>query len=176
MRVARSIALALAIAGMFAISMRAQQLADSGALTPAPVPAGIFSAKKAFISNAGADSGLFPHPFSGAQDRAYNQFYAAIRSWGRYELVGSPREADVVLELQLLGPNGPANANKAKGASDPLPMFRLNVIERQTHYVLWALTETIEAANLQKTHDRNFDEAIAALVTDLKTLVSKTGG
>jgi hypothetical protein len=38
------------------------------------------------------------------------------------------------------------------------------------------LTEAIEAANLQKTHDRNFDEAIAALVTDLKTLVSKTGG
>jgi hypothetical protein len=73
--------------------------------------------------------------------------------------------------LQLLGPNGPANANKVKGASDPLPMFRLNVMERKTHYSLWALTETIEAANLQKTHDRNFDEAIAQLVADLKGLL-----
>ena len=31
----------------------------------APVPSAISTAKKVFISNAGADSGLFPHPFSG---------------------------------------------------------------------------------------------------------------
>ena len=35
----------------------------------APVPSLLLSAKKVFISNAGADSGLFPHPFSGDPDR-----------------------------------------------------------------------------------------------------------
>jgi hypothetical protein len=132
----------------------------------APVPSLLLSAKKVFISNAGADSGLFPHPFSGDPDRAYNEFYANVESWGRYQLVSTPAEADLVFELQLTAPNGPANADKQKGASDPLPMVRLVIYDRPTHYVLWALTESIAPATLQKTHDHNFDEAVANLVLD----------
>ncbi|MEQ1473884.1 MAG: hypothetical protein ABLQ96_08680 [Candidatus Acidiferrum sp.] len=162
-------------AGFFSSTAVAKQADAGGTAKVAPVPAAIFAAKRVFISNAGADSGLFPHPFSGLQDRGYNQFYGEMQGWGRYELVNEPDEADLVFEVQLVGPSGPANANKAKGASDPLPMLRLSVIQRQTHYVLWTLTETIEAANLQKTHDRNFDQAIAALAAALKALVSKTG-
>jgi hypothetical protein len=124
------------------------------------------NAKKVFLSNAGADSGLFPHPFTGDPDRAHNEFYAGVVSWGRYELVTSPAEADLVFEIRLMAPNGPANANKQKGASDPLPMLRLVIYDRPTHYVLWALTESIAPAALQKTHDHNFDEAVANLVLD----------
>jgi hypothetical protein len=67
-------------------------------VTPAsaPVPSLLLNAKKVFISNAGADSGLFPHPFSGDPDRAYNQFYADVASWGRYQMVSTPGEADLV--------------------------------------------------------------------------------
>jgi len=136
------------------------------------VPTALLNAKKVFISNAGADSGLFPHPFSGDPDRAYNEFFAGIQGWGRYQIVTDPSEADIVFELQLMAPNGPSNANKVKGASDPLPMFRLVIFDRKTHYVLWALTESIDAANLQKTHDRNFDEALSAITLDLKRLTS----
>jgi hypothetical protein len=152
----------------------------AGAQTPgaagrvAPVPPGVFSAKKVFVSNAGADGGLFPHPFSGGPERGYNNFYAAVQALGKYELVAEPREAELVFELELVGPAGPANPNKVKGASDPLPMFRLRIIDRETHYVLWVLTEEIAQANLQKTHDRNFDDALAALVGDLKKLTDKT--
>ena len=136
----------------------------------APVPPAIFSARKIFVSNAGADSGLFPHPFSGSQDRAYNQFYAAMQRWGRYELVSSPDEADLVFEVCLLAPVGPANPNKQKGASDPLPTFRLSVVERKSHYTLWTVNETVQLAYLQKTHDRNFDDALAALVVDVQKI------
>lgn len=132
----------------------------------APVPPLLLNAKKIFISNAGADSGLFPHPFTGDPDRAYNAFYANVASWGRYQLVTTPAEADLVFELQLTAPNGPSNADKSKGASDPLPMLRLVIYDRPTHYVLWALTESIAAADRQKTHDQNFDEAVANLVLD----------
>jgi hypothetical protein len=117
----------------------------------APVPTSLLHAKKVFISNAGADSGLFPHPFSGAPSRAYDQFYAALQSAGRYELVSDPSDADLVFELQLTAPNGPKDADKTKGASDPLPMFRLVILDRPTHYILWALTESIRQANLQAT-------------------------
>jgi hypothetical protein len=143
----------------------------------APIPSALMKAKKVFISNAGADSGLFPHPFSGGSDRAYNQFYTSMQALGRYELVANPAEADLVLELQLTAPNGPQNADKTKGASDPLPMLRLVIFDGPTHYILWALTESIYPANLQKTHDHNFDEALAALSADLaKLITSKPSG
>jgi hypothetical protein len=138
----------------------------------APVPPALLNAKTVFISNAGADSGLFPHPFSGDPDRPYNQFYAATQSWGRYEIVGDPSQADIVIELQLIAPPGPSSGNKVNGASDPLPMFRLVVYDRKTHYVLWALTESIMVAYIQKTHDNNFDQALSALTADLKKLTS----
>jgi hypothetical protein len=152
---------------------RAQQVAASPAtpMATAPVPTGLLAARKVFVSNAGADSGLFPHPFSGTPERAYIEFYTALQAWGRYELVVDPQEADLVFELQLTAPNGPTNANKQKGASDPLPMLRLVIFDRKTHYVLWALTESIEPANLQKTHDRNFDNAIDAIILDLKDVM-----
>ena len=151
---------------------------EAGAQAPAPpvllapVPPALLNAKTAFISNAGADSGLFPHPFSGDPDRAYSEFYAGIQSWGKYQLVADPSEADVVFELRLIAPYGPSAPNKQNGASDPVPMFRLVIFDRKTHYVLWALTESITVAFLQKTHDNNFDLALSALTLDLKRLTS----
>jgi hypothetical protein len=51
-------------------------------------------------------------------------------------------------------------------------MFRLVIYDRRSRYVLWALTESIERANLQKTHDLNFDVALSTLVTDVKRLAA----
>lgn len=87
--------------------------------------------------------------------------------------MADPANADLVLELQLTAPNGPSNPNKQSGASDPLPMLRLVVYDRKTHYVLWAFTESIEIAFLQKTHDRNFDDALTAVLVDFETLTGK---
>jgi hypothetical protein len=161
----------LCAALLFAAAANAQAPPPPAA-TLAPVPPALLNAKTVFISNAGADSGLFPHPFSGDPDRPYNQFYAAMQSWGRYEIVGDPSQADIVIELQLIAPPGPSSGNKVNGASDPLPMFRLVVYDRKTHYVLWALTESIMVAYIQKTHDNNFDQALATLTADLKRLTS----
>lgn len=159
----------LAILFLFAPSeLRSQQTAS--AVATAPLPPAIRSAQRVFLSNAGSDSGLFPHPFSGGPDRAYNQFYAELKSWGRYGIVPDPQDADLVLELQLTSPPGPADANKQKGASDPWPMFRLVIYDQKSHYILWVLTETIQPATLQKTHDRNFDESLSQLIAELKNV------
>jgi hypothetical protein len=138
-----------------------------------PVPQTILDAKKIFVSNAGADSGLFPEPFSGDPGRGYTQFYEALKGTGHYELVADPAQADLVLELQLTAPNGPSHGSKVNGASDPVPMFRLVVYDRKSHYVLWAFTESIDVAVRQKTHDRNFDEALTAILTDFEALAGK---
>lgn len=168
------VVLALVTIALSAAPLRAQQEQPPPpqAAPPAPVPPAIFSAKKVFLSNAGADSGLFPHPFSGSQGRAYNQFYAAMQKWRRYDLVDDPEDADLVFELRLTGPNGPANPDKPKGASDPLPIFRLAIVSRKSHFTLWTVTESVPAAFLQKTHDRNFDDALAALLADVRELAA----
>ncbi|MGB9148271.1 MAG: hypothetical protein WCC14_20780 [Acidobacteriaceae bacterium] len=135
-----------------------------------PIPAAIVSAKTIFISNGGSDSGLFPSPFSGDQDRPYNQFYKALSADSHYQLVSDPGQADLVLELRLLAPLGPSNPNKAQGAPDPEPQFRLEIYDRRTHYVLWTLTQSIRWAILQKTHDHNFDDALTELVNAFEAL------
>ncbi|MGD0942164.1 MAG: hypothetical protein ABR905_20925 [Terracidiphilus sp.] len=139
-----------------------------------PIPPAVRSAQKLFVSNAGADSGLFPQPFSGDPNRPYNQFYTALKATGQFQLVSDPGDADLVLELQLTAPNGPSNGSKINGASDPLPMFRLVVYDRKSHYVLWALTESIEAEIGQKAHDGTFDAALTALLGDFELLTGKT--
>jgi hypothetical protein len=156
----------ICLAGFTGVGMAAAQTAVG-----APVPPALLMGKKVFLSNAGGDSGLFPHPFSGGQQRGYDTLYDAMVRWGRYEMVADPAQADLVFELQLNAPNGPSNGEKVKGAADPLPMFRLTIYDRRSHYVLWALTSSVDPANLQKTHDKNFDDALDFLIANLKALV-----
>lgn len=138
--------------------------------TPGPVPAAIVSAHTIFISNGGSDAGLFPSPFSGDANRPYDELYKALQADSHYQLVSDPSQADLVLELRLLAPPGPTNPNKAHGAADPEPQFRLVIYDRRTHYVLWALTQPIHWAILQRTHDRNFEDALNVLVKNFEAL------
>src|SRR5262249_27964471 len=84
----------------------------------APVPAQIITGRKAFVSNLGADTSLIlPDHYSGGTDRAYNQFYAAMKGWGRYELVAVPADADLILALSWLAPIGPTDVFQGRGGS-----------------------------------------------------------
>jgi hypothetical protein len=158
---------------LFSVRAFSQQTAPSPV---APVPAAIRAATKIFVSNAGGDSGLFPSPFSGDPSRGYTQLYAGLKANGQYQLVDDPSEADLVLELLLTAPVGSTRTmdpNKVNGASDPVPMFRLVVYDRKSHYILWTFTQSIEVAWLQRTHDRNFDDALTALLLEFESLSGK---
>jgi hypothetical protein len=163
------------LAILFAIFLPAA-LALAQSAPDAPVPAALRTGTKIFVSNAGADSGLFPSPFSGDPNRGYNQLYAGLKANGQYELVGDPSQADLVLELQLTAPVGSTrsmNTNKVNGASDPVPMFRLVIYDCKTHFVLWTFTQSIEVAILQKTHDHNFDDALTAILLEFEAITGK---
>ena len=107
---AKRLRAAVLFAGL-AISLRCDHLYAAQQfkqVPPAPVPPLILAAKKVFIANGGGDESLFDMPqYSGGPDRLYNEFYASMKSWGRYELVSSPGEADLVFEVRLtvLQPN-----------------------------------------------------------------------
>lgn len=134
------------------------------------IPPALANAKTVFLSNGGADGGLFPEPFSGDPNRGYVTLYNQLQVNGHLQMVLSPSEADLVMELHLLAPSGPHNPNKALGTADLLPFFQLVIYDAKTRFVLWTITEPIELAILQKTHDRNFDEALGKVADDIQAV------
>lgn len=141
--------------------------------SPAPGPSGIAAAKTIFVSNAGADSGLFPSPYSGQPSRGYDEFYADLAASHRFQLVSSPAAADLVVELRLTAPYIPYRPHNEFGLADRKPIFRLVVVDRPTHYILWALTQPVETALLQRSNDRNFDSAVHELAQQFLDIAGK---
>lgn len=139
-------------------------------VAPAPIPTQIATAKKVFIANGGGDERSFEDPiFQGGPDRSYNQFYAAAKKTGNYELVGSPAEADLIFEIQFLVPIEPSGGSTA--VFDP--QFRLMIRDPKTNAVLWGFAEHVEWAMLQGNRDKNFDQAEARIITDVQGLTTR---
>jgi hypothetical protein len=126
----------------------------------APVPSQVFAAKKVFISNTGAgfESGVW----SGGPDRIYNEFYAAMKIGGGYELVSAPGDADLVMDVSVI----PGSVTWK---------FKLEILDPKTRIVLWTVYEPVKIIGMQKTRDKNFDATIDKLVGDLKALSAQPG-
>jgi len=141
-------------------------------ISSAPVPAEIASARKVFVSNAGADlvaQSVFKR--AGQPDQAYNHFYSAMQAWGRYELVSSPADADLVFEIRF---SAPMYYNGTLAIYDP--QFGLNIVDAKTHFLLWNLAESVEGAFRKATWLKNFDHGLDALMDDLKQLAPPPAG
>ncbi|MFZ0821726.1 MAG: hypothetical protein WAM91_16795 [Candidatus Acidiferrales bacterium] len=154
---------ALGMTLLFAPRVEAQQ---PGLPAPVPVPSQIGTATKVFISNAGDESDYFTAKngeVKGGTDRPYNQFFAAMKSWGKYEIVGAPADADLVFEIHFVVRSG-------GGTNLLYPEFRLMIVDPRTRIVLWAITEYVEPANLEGNREKNFNMAMTALMSDLKSL------
>jgi hypothetical protein len=132
------------------------------------VPAQIAAAQKVFISNAGGaslETVIDETVFNGGPDRPYNEFYAAMKSWGRYDLVSSPADADLVLEISWVLSD--------TGLRLPvLGQLRLVVIDPKTHVTLWNFTEYVRGAILLGNRDKNFDQAMNTVVARMKALTA----
>jgi hypothetical protein len=114
----------------------------------APLPSQILTAKRVFISNTG--SGFDSRVWSGNSDRIYNEFYAAVKSSGQFELASAPGDADLVLDVNVV-------------PYSVFWQFKLEMIDPN---------EPLNIGGLQKTRDKNFDGTIDKLAGDLKPLTS----
>jgi hypothetical protein len=135
--------------------------ADKGpAPVQAPVPAQVLTAKKVFISNAGVNGmGFAILQRAGDPDSPFNQFYAAIKSWGRLEIVGAPSDADLVIEIRF-----------------DSALLGLTILDAKTHFILWTIAEPVEWANLAKTWRKNIAQGVTNLVGDFKRLTGQPAG
>jgi hypothetical protein len=147
------ISIAIAMMLLFVSVLQAQAPA-------APIPSQILTAKKVFISNAGVE-----------MDRNYNEFYAAIKSWGRYELISAPADADLVLQISIEHFLTAVNVMNGTGNIDAA-QFKLVLLDAKTGIALWTIKENIEPSFRPKTGEKNRDDALNALVGSLKTLTA----
>jgi hypothetical protein len=134
---------------------------------PAPVPPQVGAAKRVFIANAGGanfETVFSEIAFSGGPDRAYDQFYAAMKNWGHYEIVPSPADADLILKVRWL----------VSDTGLKLPILGevgVEVIDPKTTMTLWNFGEYVRGALLLGNRDKNFDRALNAVVERMKKLV-----
>lgn len=147
------------------VSAPALMLGAPKEIPAAPLPGQIATAKKIFISNAGDD----PHFKRLGLHRSYDQFYAAMKDWGRYEVVTSPAEADIVFEISLA-----SHFEKYGHEQDSAPFLRLAILDPKTRITLWEFTEELETGGIVIVGlrlDSKFDKAMDRIVEDVKGLV-----
>jgi len=154
---------AVSCVSFFAIGATA---AEPGADIPqAPLPAQILSAKRVFIAYSGAENLSLPlmTVFSGKSDRVYNEFYALMKDWGRYDLVSSPAQADLVFTI----------GQEFSGLRAPeIGRVRLDIRDPRSNVLLWSLHEYVQAAIFQGHRDKNLDKAMAVIVDGVKDLAA----
>jgi hypothetical protein len=74
----------------------AQQVVAPPRQPPPPnVISRVTSAKKIFLSNAGAED-LFVYAIPGGANVSYNELYASLKQWTYFQLVDSPAQADLI--------------------------------------------------------------------------------
>jgi hypothetical protein len=179
MRFARSTAVVCLVVAPFfqALPISAQQKSEA---PPAPIPAEILATKRIFIGNAGGEDsvtftkGTDQTLFSGGANRAYNEFYQAMKKWGRYELASLPDNAGLLFEIQFTMVPYDRTAVNGEGLGSQTfdPRFRLVIRDPKTSAILWVFIEHTEWAILKGNRDKNFEDALGRLVADVQQLVA----
>lgn len=137
---------------------------EKATVTPGPIPAQILNAKSVFISNTAPDG--MPSDILqkfGEPNRPYDQLYSAMKSWGRYQLAGSPQDADLVLEVHFT--RSFQTGGLGEGAE-----FYLSILDARTHFVLWTLVEPVEGAVRKVSWEKNIDDSVGRLVGDFRMM------
>jgi hypothetical protein len=142
----------------------------------APLPAAIVHARKAFLLNGQTT----------AQDLtkngnilAFDTLYADVKSWGKYELVDSPKDADIVIELQYrpysegsrsFGVYNPSsNTVQTRSVTVAGADFALVIYQATSKEQLWSVSDACGFARLVKNQQKEVIKSIGRLVEGLKT-------
>jgi hypothetical protein len=127
----------------------------------APVPTPLLNGKKAFIAYELGDVTAFPSAYSGGPERAYNEFFAQMKEWGRFDLVLDPQQADVIFAIRFVDSPGL-----------PTPQIRVGISDARTGVSLWGFVEQVDPAFFKKHRDASFSDSVQLLVGDVQALIT----
>ncbi len=129
------------------------------------LPAQIRTSQKVFLANSGAQTG-FPYDST----VAYQQSSDDLQAWGRYTLVGTPAEADLVFGLRSAAPIGGVDIDHGYGGSYRLPTLELTITDPHTNTHLWVLSEPVYTPVSRKDKTDWFTLAVTNLTTKVRQL------
>ena len=130
----------------------------------APIPDPLLKGKRVFISYELGDVTAFPRGYSGGPERAYSEFYAQMKQWGRFELVSDPKEADLIFAIRFVDP------------PEIKAQIRVGISDARTHVSLWGFVEEVDSALRKKNRDNLFSDSVSLLVNDIKQLLEPSSG
>jgi len=136
----------------------------------APLPAVVVNAKKVFLSNGGGSN------------LAYDAFYSEMKRWGKYAIVGSPEEADLIVELAYRVERGGTrvwsststynNTTKIHSAEIVDPQVVLTIYDAKSRTSLWCESDHRRLARREKNREKETVSSAQRLVEDLKLRVN----
>jgi hypothetical protein len=163
---ARTIGLALC-AVLFSVNVYAAKSRKD--VPAAPLPGAIVKAQKVFLTNGGGS------------ELAYDAFYSEMKQWGKYQIVGSPDEADIIVELAYRVEQGGtrvwSSTNTYTGATQVHsaqivdPQLVLTIYDAKTKNSLWSATDHRRLARREKNREKETINSAQRLVNDLRLRV-----
>jgi hypothetical protein len=154
------IAFLLSPAGIYASDKHRKDVPE------APLPASVIAAKKIFLTNGGGSP------------LAFDEFYSQMKAWGRFEIVGSPSAADVVIELRYFveddGTRVSSLTNSYTGQTQIVsrrvvdPQLSVNIYDARTKDLLWSVTDHRRLAKREKNREKETINSADRLVDGMK--------
>jgi hypothetical protein len=133
----------------------------------APLPAAIVDARRAFLSNRGGS------------DLAFDAFYSAMKSWGKFQLVGSPDEADLIVELayrvedhgtRVWSSTDTYNGTTQVHSRELIdPQLVLTIYDAKTKNSLWSTVDHRRLARREKNREKETINSAERLVGELRS-------
>lgn len=133
------------------------------------IPDFIVNAQKVFVTNGGGNP------------LAFDEFYSQLKIWGRYQLVGSPSEAQVILEVKYFvvdeGTRISTSTNTYTGKTQVYsremidPQLQLKIYDAKTKDLLWSVTDHKRLARLERNREKESVNSADRLAAGLKERV-----
>ncbi len=132
----------------------------------APLPDAVINAKKIFVSNGGGSN------------LAFDAFYSALKTWGKYTFVGSPGDADLIVELAYRLDYGRTRIwsnERCRDATTQIhrrqtvnPQLVLAIYDAKTKNSLWSEVNHRRLARREKNREKEMVNSADRLVEDLR--------
>ena len=147
-------------------------------IAPPPPPptaavAAVRQAKKVFVLNGGADGDfLRGYPYGG--NVCYAEFYTSLQQSGRFQLVGDPKQADLVLMVEGVWLYDSELAYGRRGVHTEEvpenPQVLLNLIDVGSQQTLYTLRKAMKLQNKEAMNKLALATAINDLTEQLFTM------
>ena len=161
--------LGIALCILVFLTPHATKAKDKKNVPLAPLPAVVVNAKKIYLSNGGGSS------------MAYDVFYIVMKEWGKYEIVGSPEGADLIVELayrverdgsRVGSSTDTTNTTHINSAEKVDPQVVLTIYDAKSKTLLWSESERPRSARRKKNRDKETVNSTQRLVAELKRRVN----